>query len=101
MFSVDPADGQLHLRYTARTRSIVWRGDADTAAAVSALVRTMSGPDVLQVHLKPGMGIVANNVLHDRSAFADDPAAPRLLYRARYLDRVRPAREEAPPWRTG
>ena len=35
------------------------------------------------------MGIVANNVLHDRSAFVDDPAQPRLIYRARYLDRVR------------
>jgi hypothetical protein len=34
------------------------------------------------------MGLVANNVLHDRSAFVDDPAHPRLLYRARYLDRV-------------
>jgi hypothetical protein len=27
-------------------------------------------------------------VLHDRSAFRDDPARPRLLYRARYRDRV-------------
>jgi len=28
-------------------------------------------------------------VLHARSAFRDDPARPRLLYRARYYDRVR------------
>jgi hypothetical protein len=34
------------------------------------------------------MGLVANNVLHDRDAFIDDPQRPRLLYRARYLDRV-------------
>lgn len=34
------------------------------------------------------MGIVANNVPHERSAFTDDPQHPRLLYRARYLDRV-------------
>jgi hypothetical protein len=27
-------------------------------------------------------------VLHARSAFRDDPLAPRLLYRARYLDGV-------------
>jgi hypothetical protein len=42
------------------------------------------------------MGIVAHNVLHDRSAFVDDPASPRLLYRARYCDRT-----QAPelPWR--
>jgi len=25
-------------------------------------------------------------VLHDRSGFVDDPARPRLLYRARYYD---------------
>jgi hypothetical protein len=31
---------------------------------------------------------VGHNVLHDRSAFEDDPAQPRLLYRARFLDRV-------------
>jgi hypothetical protein len=34
------------------------------------------------------MGLVCNNVLHDRSGFVDDPMHPRLLYRARYLDRV-------------
>jgi hypothetical protein len=34
------------------------------------------------------MGLLCNNVLHDRSAFSDDPSRPRLLYRARYLDRI-------------
>jgi hypothetical protein len=41
------------------------------------------------------MGIVANNVLHDRSAFDDDPAQPRLVWRARYLDRVAAPRAAA------
>jgi hypothetical protein len=45
-------------------------------------------PWMLRVHLDAGMGLVAHNVLHARSAFEDDAAAPRLLYRARYLDRV-------------
>ena len=31
---------------------------------------------------------LGHNVLHDRTAFTDDPVRPRLLYRARYLDRV-------------
>ena len=31
---------------------------------------------------------VTDNVLHDRAGFTDDPAQPRLLFRARYLDRV-------------
>lgn len=99
VFSVDPVDGQLHLRYTARTRSIVWKDDAPTRAAVAALATCLQGPDVLALQLAPGMGIVAHNVLHDRSAFVDDPAAPRLLYRARYLDRC--CRSTEPPWRTG
>ena len=34
------------------------------------------------------MGLISHNVLHDRSGFEDDPQQPRLLYRARYLDRV-------------
>ncbi len=39
--------------------------------------------------LEPGMGLLCNNVLHDRAAFTDDPThPPRLLYRARYLDRI-------------
>ena len=56
-------------------------------------------PDVLRVQLEAGMGIVANNVLHDRSAFVDDPAQPRLIYRARYLDRV--VGNPEGPWRNG
>ena len=42
------------------------------------------------------MGLVGHNVLHERSAFVDDPPRPRLLYRARYLDRVALPR---PAWR--
>jgi hypothetical protein len=90
VFSVDARDGSLHMRYTARTRSIEWKDDAATLKAGAFLERTLreDNPDVLRLRLEPGMGIVANNVLHDRSAFVDDPARPRLLYRARYLDRV-------------
>lgn len=44
------------------------------------------------------MGLVCNNVLHDRAGFDDDPQAPRLLYRARYLDRLaRPTTGATPP----
>ena len=89
VFSLDP-DGHLHMRYTARTRSIAWKQDAATQAAVAALERVLAGDagPVLHAHLAPGMGLLCNNVLHDRAAFRDDPARPRLLYRARYLDRI-------------
>jgi hypothetical protein len=52
---------------------------------------------VLHLRLEAGMGIVGHNVLHERSAFVDDPVAPRLLYRARFLDRATvPAARAAP-----
>ena len=42
VFSVDPASGELHMRYTARTRSIVWKQDATTLAAVAALEKLLA-----------------------------------------------------------
>ncbi len=90
VFSVDAASGALHMRYTARTRSIEWKADSCTREAVAFLRQLLDreGPQRLRLRLQPGMGLVGHNVLHERSAFVDDPAAPRLLYRARYLDRV-------------
>jgi alpha-ketoglutarate-dependent taurine dioxygenase len=82
--------GALHMRYTARTRSIVWRADAATQAAVQRLreILDSDSPYVFRVRLAAGQGLVCNNVLHDRSAFTDAPGAGRLVYRARYLDRL-------------
>jgi hypothetical protein len=34
------------------------------------------------------MGLISNNILHDRTGFQDDSDRKRLLYRARYYDRV-------------
>jgi hypothetical protein len=90
VFSLD-SGGNLHMRYTARTRSIQWKQDAATLAAVTALERLLASdtPHIFKALLEPGMGLLCNNVLHDRSVFTDDPSAPpRLLYRARYLDRI-------------
>jgi len=91
VFSVGEG-GVLQMRYTARTISIGWAGDADTAGAVGRLAQWLAAdaPHALRVRLEPGMGVICNNVLHARSAFRNDPARPRLLYRARYYDRVRP-----------
>ncbi len=90
VFSVMPGGSVLHMRYTARTRSIEWKADAATRAAVALLERLLGddGPTLFRTRLEAGMGLVCNNVLHDRSGFVDDPQRPRLLYRARYLDRV-------------
>ncbi len=90
VFSVN-ADGSLHMRYTARTVSIAWH--AATAAARQALERILATPTPWTLHgrLEPGMGLVCNNVLHDRSGFTETPDKRRLLYRARYYERVAPA----------
>jgi alpha-ketoglutarate-dependent taurine dioxygenase len=90
VFSVDPASGALHMRYTARTRSVLWKDDAPTRAAAAFLTQLLDsdGPYVFRLQLAPGMGLVCNNVLHDRAGFVDDARMPRLLYRARYLDRI-------------
>jgi alpha-ketoglutarate-dependent taurine dioxygenase len=91
VFSMDPDSGALHMRYTARTRSIEWKQDPAVQAAVAALERLLAAesPHIHRLTLAPGMGIVCNNVLHDRTGFVDDPGRPRLLYRARYRDRIR------------
>jgi hypothetical protein len=90
VFSTDA--GALHMRYTARSRSIKWRSDGTTRAAVQLLNRILDAdsPYVFALRLSGGQGLVCNNVLHSRSAFTDSlaPGLGRLVYRARYSDRV-------------
>lgn len=90
VFSIDSGSGALHMRYTARTRSIEWKRDACTHDAVASLQALLDSdqPYRFELGLRPGMGVVGHNVLHERSAFVDDPLQPRLLYRARYRDRI-------------
>jgi hypothetical protein len=90
VFSVDLATGTLHMRYTARTRSIAWKDDEATAAAVARLADILASPSpfVFRTLLEPGMGLVCNNVLHDRTGFRDGATRKRLVYRARYHDRI-------------
>jgi alpha-ketoglutarate-dependent taurine dioxygenase len=90
VFSYDASDGALHMRYSARKKNIRWRDDPTTTAArefLSELLADESGP-VLRFCLQPGQGIISNNVLHNRTAFEDGPSRKRLLYRARFFDRI-------------
>ncbi|MDH3673476.1 MAG: TauD/TfdA family dioxygenase [Gammaproteobacteria bacterium] len=92
VFSVDTNTGALHMRYTARRRSILWKNDPVLRAAVCFLEDMLSGdcPYILRHCLKPGQGLICNNVLHTRAGFKDDTTTDhgRLLYRARYYDRI-------------
>ena len=90
VFSVLPESGALHMRYTARTKSIVWKDKPETRAAVAALERILASdaPYIFQARLKPGMGLICNNILHDRTGFNDSATRKRLVFRARYHDRM-------------
>lgn len=90
------ADGQLHLRYTARTKSIAWKQDAATLAALKAIEDLLESRPfgVFTLKLQPGMGLICNNVLHTRSGFSDRPDHRRLLYRARYHDHLKHLRSQ-------
>ena len=91
VFSVDPASGSLHMRYTARQRNIVWKDSSAVRAAVACLERVLAKEEefVFRARLESGMGLISNNVLHDRTGFYDHPERPgRLIYRGRFFDRI-------------
>ena len=83
-------EGELHMRFTERKRNIVWKDDPLTLEAVAYLKELLAGdsPYIFRGRLEPGMGLISNNILHDRAAFSDDDTHKRLLYRARYYDRI-------------
>jgi hypothetical protein len=92
VFSVSSDTGALHMRYTARTRSIEWKDDRNTRLAAGFLSELLASdsPYIIRHRLQAGQGIICNNVLHKREAFDDDATTgqQRLLYRARYHDRI-------------
>jgi alpha-ketoglutarate-dependent taurine dioxygenase len=92
VFSVGE-DGKLAMRYTARTRSISWRDDAMTSRAVAALTDILNSDDplIMTARLKPGQGILCNNVLHNRTGFDPDTKqqSDRLVFRIRFHNRVK------------
>jgi hypothetical protein len=79
----------LEVRYTARTRSIHWRNNAILSQAREALTQVIENQQFVFKHkLQPNQGVICNNILHARTAFEDTAEQSRLIYRARYYDRV-------------
>ena len=84
-----PGTGDLHMRYTARTRSVAWKDDAATRGGGGAPARrswTATRACVLRTRLAAGHGAR----LQQRPARAErlrgrPGRRPRLLYRARYV----------------
>ena len=89
VFSYD-SSGVIHMRYSARKRNIRWRDDVLTTAARDFLTEILADEHapVFRYRLQPGEGLISNNVLHNRTAFEDDSTHNRLLYRARFFDRI-------------
>ncbi len=89
VFYMTPGPGsRLGMRYSARKKFISYRDAATRAAADLLLDLIESEPLARSVRLQAGQGLICNNVLHDRSAFADGADAARLLYRIRFHGRV-------------
>lgn len=92
VFTADSFPGTLNMRYTARTRSIEWKDNSDTSEAVNALTTLLASDCKYIFHhrLEAGQGIICNNILHNRTGFKNgkSPLEKRLIYRARYYDRV-------------
>lgn len=89
VFSLEKGTNNLHMRYSARTRNIIWGDDAITAEAVAKISDFLeNSPYILRYMLQAGQGVICNNVLHNRTSFEDSNSQHRLLYRARFYDRV-------------
>ena len=92
VFSLDNRTGSLHLRYTARTRSIQWDDNELLREALDQITKFLASDSrfIFRHKLQPGQGIICNNVLHNRTAFEEDDSSDskRLIYRARFYDRV-------------
>ena len=81
---------RLHMRYTARTRSIRWRADAATSRAVAMLEAEIASLPArcVRVRFEEGEGVICNNVLHRRTAFTDGERSRRLMLRIRSFDAI-------------
>jgi len=94
-------ESRLVMRYTHRQRHAVWRDDMVTKAAQEFLRAYLDGgDDMIATHrLTAGQGIICNNVLHRRNGFEDALEADRrrLVYRARFRDRVSESGLSSPP----
>ncbi len=92
VFSFLPG-GQLHMRYSARQRNVIWKDDELSRRATAALRDLFSADNdlIYRYRLGPGEGLISNNALHRRDGFRDDESTghKRLVYRARYHDRIR------------
>lgn len=89
VFSIDAQTGSLHMRYSARKRNIEWRDDELTREAANLITQILDIDELAYKYkLEAGEGVICNNILHRRAGFNDSLDKNRLMYRARYYDRI-------------
>jgi multidrug resistance efflux pump len=76
VFAIDAELGFLHMRYTARTRSIVWKSDPTTQAAVKALADILARLDARE---KQANAAAAEGAVEDARRALDESRARRTL----------------------
>ena len=85
-------DGYLCHRFSFRKMDMAWSIDTDIQEARADLETVILNESeyVIEGRLESGMGLISNNVLHTREKLvdSDDDAKKRLLFRARFYDRV-------------
>jgi hypothetical protein len=81
----------LHMRYSARKRNVVWKDDETVKLAEEALREIMQEDDQYQFYgkLQPGQGLICRNVLHTREQFDAPEHSNRLMFRGRYFDKLK------------
>ncbi len=90
IFFIDELTGELYMRYTQRKKNIEFLDSTEIKQAVNHLDNLLdTTTDYHFQHLmRPGQGMLCNNILHKRDAFIDNPNNPRLLLRGRYFNRI-------------
>lgn len=91
VFYRDPQSNALQMRYTSRTRSIIWKDDPMIDRALSMIEELLNDDRyIIDYTLSPGEGLICNNILHGRSSFINGsiPEEQRLIYRIRSYNRL-------------
>lgn len=86
--------GNLCHRFSFRKTDMAWSEEDDVTAARAVLESLIQEESeyVIEGRLESGLGLISNNVLHTREKLvdSDNPEQTRLLFRARFYDRVGP-----------
>lgn len=81
-------DGILNMKYSMRERNIIWNKQSKSSSNLLKQIINQSERYHIVHKLKPGQGVVTNNVIHMRTSFTNSLNKNRILYRLRSKKRV-------------